>query len=390
MTKYSTDRTTAVQALSSANSTGSICPLQRRAHEDFMTGFEPYGSRRWFLKVGSLFAWQAMAGCSVQSLPSKGRPLHHTSNGFRNYPSTSQSVSPGFLFFLRRFRGSFAFPEVPRSHYLTEETAIAELNRLKNRNTLTWLGQSTYILRIDGQTILTDPYLSDLASPLPVGPRRYVPPGISMKNLPPIDAIVLSHNHYDHLDDDTIERLPGKEHIHAFVPLGMKPFFTRKGYANVYELDWYQKAYFGGIQMTALPAVHFSNRGIGDRNETLWCSWAMAASSGRYYFAGDTAYSSSLFCDIGGAFRSFDLAIVPIGAYEPIRTMQPVHTNPEEAVQVAMDVKADIMVPSHWGTIELSDEPHWEPPERFADHARRKGVSSERTWIMKIGETRAI
>ncbi len=311
---------------------------------------------------------------------------------FRNYPPTPSPYSYGrFSFFLRRFCGSLFLPEIPPDHVLPEEKAIARLNSLKEENTLTWLGHSTFLIRLDGKTILTDPFLTERSSPVTWGgPKRFVPPGISIKKLPAIDIIIVSHNHYDHLDEATVESLHGKEKILVVVPLGLKIFFTQRGYVNVKELDWGENTSVDNIQITSLPAVHFSGRGISDGNKTLWCSWAIVSSSGKYYFAGDTAYSYPIFQNIAKKYKSFNLAIVPIGAYEPQKIMKAFHTTPEEAIKIGIDIKAKVMVGSHWGTIELSDEPHWEPPQRFKEHARKVGIPQERIWVMKIGETRIL
>lgn len=353
---------------------------------------EKLWTRRNFIRICSLTFFQFLVGCLPLSRAAKGKPGHHMTEGFRNYPPASAPSSYGrFSFFTRRIWGSLFLPEIPPEHVLPEKKAIAQLNMLQEENTLTWLGHSTFLIKLDGKTILTDPFLTEYAGPVTwAGPRRFVPPGISIKNLPPIDIVVVSHNHYDHLDETTIESLPGKKKMDVVVPLGLKVFFTQRGYPNVKELDWEENTSVDNIQMTSLPAVHFSGRGIGDRNKTLWCSWAIVSSSGKYYFAGDTAYSSTIFRDIGKKYKSFNLAIVPIGAYEPQEMMKAFHTTPEQAIEVGIDVRADFMVGSHWGTIELSDEPHWEPPQRFRAYARKVGFTRKQVWIMKIGETRII
>jgi len=346
-------------------------------------------TRREFLKTGSLWGAQFLLGGLSGSLLVEAKPNHHTEKGFRNDPPTPD-LTPDFGFMLRRFRGSFSLPEVPPDHSLSEEAAIAQLNELKQKNTLTWLGHATFLMRLHGKTILTDPFLTEYASPFIVGPKRFVPPGISIEKLPLIDSIVISHNHYDHLDEKTVESLPGKETIRVFVPLGLKKFFTQKGYTHVREMDWGERASWDGMDISALPAAHFSGRGIRDRNKTLWCSWAIRSASGNCFFAGDTGYAPSIFRKIGSKYKSFDLAMVPIGAYAPRKVMATVHTNPEEAIDAGMDINANVMVGMHWGTIELSDEPHWEPPKRFLKKARKMGISQERAWIMKIGETRIL
>jgi len=340
------------------------------------------------MKAASFLALQPLIGCSTQVMPMEGKPLHHTNRGFRNYPVTPPHGTPGFGFMFNRMKAFFRDPDIPSGHVINEAQALTDFNNSPDSLSITWLGHTAYLLKIDNKTLLLDPFLSDLASPLPLGPKRYVPPGISLANLPTVDGIIISHNHYDHLDAETVENLAEKEKIQVFIPLGLKSFFTERGYTQVFELDWHESVDMDGLTLTALPAIHFSNRWINDRNETLWCSWAIRSTSGSCYFAGDTAYSSTLFREIGRTFRSFDMAIVPIGAYNPQNVMKSVHTNPEEAIQIANDVKADIIIPSHWGTIELTDEPHWEPPERYRKFALKNGISDNRAWIMKVGETR--
>ena len=346
-------------------------------------------TRREFMRLTMLAILQAMTGCSPNAMTIEDKPLHHTTGGFRNYPLVPRPETPGFSFFFRRvIGGCFDTPKVPENHVIKESLALSNLKNYSGSETLTWIGHSTYLMRLGNKNILFDPFFSDVASPFPVGPERYVPPGISLAKLPPVDIIIISHNHYDHLDAKTIETMPGKERIHVFVPLGLKSFFAERGYQSIRELDWHQSAGLDGLNMTALPAVHFSSRGLGDRNETLWCSWAVRSDNKSCFFAGDTAYSPTLFKEIGKRFGYFDVAIVPIGAYTPVNVMKPVHTNPEEAVQVANDVKASLIIPSHWGTIVLTDESPWEPPERYRAFAVKNGIGDDRACIMKIGETR--
>ncbi len=347
-------------------------------------------TRRQFIQLSTAAALQLALGCAPKEVVVDGNPMHHLTKGFRNYPIAPEPKTPGFSFLMRRIKELYNNPKIPRDHIIEEPLAISALDQCAAASAITWIGHSTYLLRLERKHFLLDPFFSKLASPLPIGPERFVPPGIPLKNLPPIEGLVISHNHYDHLDAKAIEAMPGKEKITVFVPLGLKPFFTKRGYRNVRELDWHQSLEMGGIRLTALPAVHFSGRGLGDRNETLWCSWAIQSDDNNLYFAGDTAYSPTLFKQIGKLFRTFDLAIVPIGAYDPANVMKPVHTNPEEAIQVANDVKADLIIPSHWGTIALTDEPPWEPIERYREFAEKNGISNDRASIMKVGETRII
>lgn len=336
-------------------------------------------------------AFLMITGCSTVPKYSEIKPLHHTTNGFRNFPLIFEDTSKGFAFYYRRIWDSFNLPkEVPPEHYLSEKDAIIQYNQLKSENTLTWLGHSTFLIKINGKTILTDPFLTKFASPYePFGARRFVSPGISLENLPNIDLMIISHNHYDHLDIETAENLRGKESVHVIVPLGLKKFFKKIGYKNIYELDWGTRKKFDNIEIIALPAVHYSGRGLFDKNKSLWCSWAIIVPSGNYFFTGDTGYSPSIFKEIGDKFNYFNLAIVPIGAYEP-KSLQKYHLTPEQALKIGMDLNASNLVAMHWGTIKLSDEDPWEPPKLFFEKANEMGISKKRIWIQKIGETRIL
>jgi L-ascorbate metabolism protein UlaG (beta-lactamase superfamily) len=331
-----------------------------------------------------------MQAYATTSIWENGKPKHHTKEGFRNYPIVPASPALGISFYLRRIKSSFSLPIVPESHSLSEESAIVLLHKLEDKNTITWIGQSTLLIRIDGKIIITDPFFSKYASPFPIGPRRFVDPGISPKNLPSIDIILISHNHYDHLDEDFIEAIPNKESIHVFVPLKLKTFFSERGYNHIHELDWYETYSIDNIQLTALPTVHYSGRGIGEKNKSLWCSWAITNPYGRYFFIGDSAYSPTIFKEIGKKFDSFDLAMVTIGTYGNRKYGVNNHTTPEEAVKLGKEINAKALLGIHWGTIELSDENPWEPPKRFKESAQKLGFLLENVWIMKIGETREL
>ncbi len=345
-------------------------------------------------KIGLILVVILFFGCALSSPPEiwvDGKPKHHTQNGFRNYPVIPSPPPVGAAFYVRRVLDSFFLPDVPEDHYISEKDAISQFQQLNEKNSITWLGHATFLIKINGMTILTDPFLTEFASPLwEFGPRRYVQPGISLDKLPPVDMVVVSHNHLDHLDAETIESLPGKENIHVFVPLGLKEFFIDRGYTYVEELDWNESFSYGDIELMALPAVHFSGRGLNDKNKTLWCSWSISSPTGKIFFSGDTSYSPTIFKTIGNENGPYDLAIISIGAYKTRKYGPATHLTPEEAVKVVVDTKSSIAVAMHWGTIELSDEPLWEPPVRFKKAAQDNGISSNQTWVMKIGETRVI
>jgi N-acyl-phosphatidylethanolamine-hydrolysing phospholipase D len=278
-----------------------------------------------------------------------------------------------------------------------EGEVLAGLNAA-GPESLTWLGHASFLIRTGGLTILTDPFLSDYASPFAgLGPKRYVPPGLHFDELPEIDAVVISHNHYDHLDDRSIREisLKGRGTAAAVVPRGLRGFFERRGFSDIRELEWGEGTLLrkssssSSISLSCLPCIHFSGRTPFDRNATLWCSWSIVAPALKVFFAGDTGYGS-VFAETGARHGPFDLALVPIGAYEPASIMRPVHCDPEEAVSLGRDVRAATLVAMHWGTIVLTDEPPFEPPERFRAAASRAGFSDGRAWVMRIGETRAI
>ena len=334
-----------------------------------------------------------LAGCATEEpAPMAERPWHHVAGGFRNPPGSP--VRGGDFgdwtgFFLRQFSHTDA-AVMPQGHVLPSDAAVAGLQRHAGTDSVTWLGHASFLIRLDGRTILTDPFLSEHASPLPpFGPERFAPPGLTAARLPPIDVLLLSHNHYDHLDLPTIEALPGKERIQAVVPLRLAHYFTARGFARVRELDWHDEVETAGLGITGLPAIHFSKRTLFDRNETLWAGYAIQSTRRRIHFAGDTGYGP-IFPELGRNGRPFDLSLVPIGAYEPRLLMRAVHVNPEEAVRLAREMKARRVAGMHWGTIQLTEEPPFEPPERFRRAAQAAGYAAADVWVMRIGETRAL
>ena len=359
-----------------------------------MNNFDLHAIPRFFVNINAIFIIMLMVvfllSFSAETC-AEVKPKHHTKNGFRNYPVEPDFGPVGAAFYFRRVMDSFFLPDVPSDHLLSEEKAIGEFQKLNGKNSITWLGHATFLIRINGMTILTDPFLTEYASPFwTFGPRRFVQPGISLENLPPIDIVIVSHNHLDHLDEETIESLQEKHNIHVFVPLGLEPFFRDRDFTHVNELDWNMSHTYGGIEFTALPAVHNSGRGANDKNTTLWCSWSISAKNNKLFFSGDTSYLPTIFKTIGEKMGPYDMAIVGIGAYKTRKHGPASHLTPEEAVKVILDTKSNVAVAMHWGTIELSDEPTWEPPVRFKKAAQGKGIPLDKTWVMKVGETRQL
>lgn len=342
-----------------------------------------------------IFALVIFAMISSSSIPKphplEGMPKHHTSTGFQNDPPHISDRSTGVAFVLKRIWYSINPIKMKIDYKLSEDESLKQLEARLGQNTLTWLGHASFLVRLEGKTILTDPHLTNWAAPFPaVGPLRYTPPGISINNLPVIDMIVISHNHYDHLSKQTLSGLPNKSKIKIVVPLGLKEFFLNIGYTKIYELDWHEAISIDGIQFRALPSVHDSGRKLSDFNKSLWASWLIEANEKKLFFAGDTAYSQTIFKEIGAKHGPIQWALLPIGAYEPQKILKDTHVNPKEAVQIGRDILAEKIVGMHWGTFNLSSEQPDEPPRKFLKAGKELGVAPDSIWIMKIGGTRIL
>ncbi|HET8655605.1 MAG TPA: MBL fold metallo-hydrolase [Longimicrobiaceae bacterium] len=262
----------------------------------------------------------------------------------------------------------------------------------------TWVGHSTFLLQVGGLNVLTDPVFSERASPVRwAGPGRFQPPGLPFPELPPIDVVLLSHDHYDHLDEPTVRRLHARfgERITWFAPLGYRAWFAARGVRAVVELDWWEDAAVSGpegaVRVRCLPAQHWTSRAPWDRFERLWCSWSLSAPGGaRVYFGGDSGWFPG-YAEIGERAGPFDLVLMPIGAYEPRWFMAPSHMNPEEAVQAYLELGGrGVFGGMHWGTFRLTDEPPCEPPERARAAWATAGLPAERLWIPAHGATRVV
>jgi L-ascorbate metabolism protein UlaG (beta-lactamase superfamily) len=256
------------------------------------------------------------------------------------------------------------------------------------RLSVTWLGHSSVLLRVDGVTLLVDPVL---AGGIPGARRRLTPPGLTPEQLPPIDALLISHDHYDHLDEPTLHRLPRGTRV--LCGGGSAPWFARRGFSDVTELDWWEGVSVGGgdgVRVDFLPAHHWSRRGPFDTCRRLWGGWAVTAADGRtVVHAGDTGYGPFL-TRIGARYRDVAVAVLPVGAYAPRRLLHGVHMDPAEAVRAASDLGAARMVPVHWGTFVLSGEPVLEPLERTRAEWARAGRARADLWDLPIGGTRVL
>ncbi len=243
------------------------------------------------------------------------------------------------------------------------------------------------LVQLDGVTFLTDPPWADRSGPFGglVGVRRYTPPGIAFDDLPPIDFVLISHDHYDHLDEPTVRRLARRLDPQFLVPLGLKSWLADRGITNAVELNWGESVAIKGLTVVCTPAQHGSGRTAVDQGRRLWASWAVLGSK-RFYFAGDTGYYRHL-KQTGDALGPFDLAVLPIGSYTPREIAKPGHISPEEAVQAAIDLRAAKFLGVHWGTFALAREPYDEPPARLAAEIDRRQLDPAGAWILPPGQT---
>ncbi|MGH3621581.1 MAG: MBL fold metallo-hydrolase [Sciscionella sp.] len=250
---------------------------------------------------------------------------------------------------------------------------------------LTWVGHASYVIRMDGACVLADPVWS---ARLNGAARRMTPPGVAWSQLPEVDAVVISHNHYDHLDWPTIRRLP--RDTTCCVPAGLGGWFTRRGFTDVVELDWWESTETVGLRFDFVPAHHWSRRGVLDSCRSLWGGWVITGPGGsRVHHAGDSGYGPA-FAEIGRRYPGIEVTMMPIGAYAPRWFMRSVHMDPDEAVAAADDLGARRLAGMHWGTFVLSKEPVMEPLHRIRAAWAATGRNRENLWDLAVGETRTL
>jgi N-acyl-phosphatidylethanolamine-hydrolysing phospholipase D len=320
--------------------------------------------------------WQRLAQLAAES-PRQG-------SRYRNrYPTPHHGLAD----FLRWRRQSPGFAK-PMAFPLHRPDPVA-LARPARQPRFTWIGHATYLIQYRGWNLLTDPVFSQRCSPVSfLGPRRTVPPALEIDRLPTIDAVLVSHNHYDHLDLAAVKALNRRfgERLAWFAPQGVGAWLRRHGVAQVVELSWWQHQKHREVDAFCLPAQHFSGRGVNDRNRTLWCSWRLNWPDFSLFFAGDTGYAP-VFKEIGDVLGPVDTALLPIGAYQPRWFMAPVHVDPAEAVRIHRDLRARHSLAMHWGTFVLTDEPMDEPPRALAQALVEQQVSPQAFRVPGHGET---
>jgi N-acyl-phosphatidylethanolamine-hydrolysing phospholipase D len=334
------------------------------------------------------------------------KPRHHRRNGFQNNHIEFAGKSLGDVLRWKWNASRQGLPKPPTTPIpqVAPDLVFIETNAKAGnamQPAITWVGHATVLAQLGGLSMLTDPIFSERASPLGfAGPKRHQPPGLPIGSLPHIDLVVVSHNHYDHLDAPSIQALnrqAGGPPVFV-VPLGLKAWMADHGVHGAIELDWWDEHRVGEVDVALVPAQHWSARGISDRMKTLWGGFAVFAPDAHLFFAGDTGYSRD-FVDIrtryadrqnDAAGGGFDIALIPIGAYEPRWFMADQHVNAHEAVKIHRDLNAKRSLGLHWGTFELTDESLDEPPRALALALGTEGVDADAFFTLAIGETRKL
>lgn len=265
-----------------------------------------------------------------------------------------------------------------------ERTAIGEC-------LVTYITHSTVLIQNDGKNILTDPIWSKRASPLSfLGPQRITLPGIKFEDLPPIDIVLISHNHYDHMDIPTLKKISKEHNPVYFVPKGNRKFLKNRGITGeIHEMDWWDHQHLFNFSLHFVPAQHFTSRHIFDFNRTLWGGFVLKGIDRMIYFAGDSGYCDH-FKEIQKRLGSPDLSILPIGAFEPRWFMASVHLSPEEAVQVHLDLQSKQSLAIHFGTFQLADEKVADPVDQLKNALKKHHLPANTFWILKPGESREV
>ena len=319
-------------------------------------------------------------------------PYHHLPDGsFRN-PEGSPKRNSNFKWSFKVFNKEKKKlnMSVPEDHVIDKQIVLSNLENLKNDDYVGWIGHATFLIKLGNTTIITDPVFSKNAGPLIFGPKRYVKTALDLNEIPKTDLFLLTHNHYDHQDMTTIRRFPFKD-AKVLLPLKLGKYFMRNSYKDVKEMDWYDEIKVNqDLKVTLLPAVHWSKRSLTDTNKTLWGNFLIEYKDKKILFACDTGVGN-IYKELGEKYGPIDLTIINIGAYNfyplsPTKDKSSYHTNPEEALSIARDLKSKKVLGMHWGTFVLSLEPIMEPPVRFKDNAEKYGFKKEDAIIFKIGE----
>ena len=323
------------------------------------------------------------------------KPYHHLPDGtFRN-PEGSPIRDSSFNWSYKIFNKEKKKLDmnIPNDHVINKKQVLENLERHKNDNYVAWIGHATFLIKLGDTTIITDPVFEKNMGPLIFGPKRFVDPAIDLKELPEVNLFLLTHNHYDHLSTRTIQRFPYKK-SKVLAPLKLGKYFTKNGFSNVSEMDWYDQIKVNDLKITMVPAVHWSKRSLWDTNKTLWGSFIIEYKNKKIFFASDTGYGN-IYKELGEKYGPIDLTFINIGAYNfypmaPQKDKSIYHTNPEEALNIGKDLKSKKVLGMHWGTVILSLEPLFEPPKRFKNSSNQYGYHPDDAIIFKIGQVETL
>ena len=330
-----------------------------------------------------------MLSCVTMPKNTTNRPVHHTDKGFKNlYVEIDKDLTD--VVKMRFGDMKWVNPKAEAPLIPRRDPDLKTIHQPDpDKPLFTWIGHSTYLIQYKGITILTDPIFSERASPVSfAGPKRYTQPGVDITALPKIDAVIISHNHYDHLDVPSLEQL-GPE-VTYIVPLKNRPLLESAGLTKIHELDWHESVILdGGLKVSATPSQHWSARGLFDRRDALWAAFVFEWPTGyRVFFGGDTGYTQKLFTDIGDQYGPFQAALIPIGAYEPRWFMKAAHVNPQEAVAIHRDIRSEWSLGIHWGTFPLTAESPLDPVRQLELELQKSGISKSEFITLAIGETK--
>ncbi|MBO6491905.1 MAG: MBL fold metallo-hydrolase [Pelagibacteraceae bacterium] len=322
----------------------------------------------------------------------KDLPYHHLPDGtFRN-PEGSPLRDPNIKWSMLKWNKEKKKIKIniPSDHIVDKKEVLKNLEKYKNDNYVAWIGHATFLIKLGNTTIITDPFFSKNAGPLIFGPKRYAEPAINLEDIPEINLYLLTHNHYDHLDYRTIKKFPYKK-TKVLTPLKLSKYFTKNGFNNVEEIDWYNQVRVNDLKITLLPAVHWSKRTLTDTNKTLWGNFLIEYKNKKIFFACDTGYGN-IYKKLGKEYGPIDLTFINIGAYDfrPMFEKSVYHANPEEALNIGQDLKSKKVLGMHWGTITLSFEDPFEPPARFKNNTNKYGYHKDDAIIFKIGEVQKL
>ena len=317
------------------------------------------------------------------------KPYHHLPDGtFRNpegSPVRSGTIKWSYTIFNKEKKKLDM--TIPKEHVMDKQIVLSDLENYKNKDYIGWIGHATYLIKLGNTTIITDPVFSKNAGPLIFGPDRFTEPALKLNEIPKTDLFLLTHNHYDHQDMATIRRYPYKD-SKVLLPLKLGKYFTRHRFKDVKEMDWYEEVKINeDLKITFLPAVHWSKRSLTDNNKTLWGSFLIEYKDKKIFFACDTGYGN-IYKELGKKYGPMDITMINIGAYDfkPMFDKSIYHTTPEEALNIAQDLKSKKVIGTHWGTFVLSLEPIMEPPVRFKENAEKYGFKKEDVINFKIGQ----